>query len=119
MKKPLAAKECVPCKGGVAPLKDAEIQPLLKELGNEWTIEENKLKKEYRFPDFKQALYFVNHIGQIAEREGHHPDVHLAWGRVTLLIWTHKIKGLTESDFILAAKCDEEMTEEILKKSLF
>lgn len=72
-----------------------------------WTIEkEQHLQREFRFPDFKQALTFVNRVGEIAEQEGHHPDILLAWGKVEITLWTHKINGLTESDFIMAAKID-------------
>ncbi len=81
--------------------------PLLRELGNDWQAAgTHHLEKTYRFPDFASALQFVNRIGDIAEREGHHPNIFLAWGRVSLEIWTHKIQGLTEADFILSAKCD-------------
>lgn len=116
----LATKKCIPCSGSITALSDDEAQKLLQQLGNEWFIESNhRLEKEFLFPDFKQALHYTNRVAAIAEEEGHHPDIHLAWGKVRLSIWTHKIKGLTESDFILAAKCDEEMTEEIVKKALF
>ncbi len=104
----LANEKCVACKGGVPPLKGAELQGLAKELGGGWRIAgEHHLEKEFRFPDFEQALSFTNAVGAIAEREGHHPDVHLAWGKVRLEIWTHKVDGLTRSDFILAAKIDQ------------
>lgn len=104
----LANRACVPCQGGVPPLPAAEVERLLGELGpNGWrAVEAHHLEKEYPFPDFVSALAFVNRVGEIAEREGHHPDVHLAWGRVRLTIWTHKIDGLSESDFVLAAKAD-------------
>jgi len=104
----LAAKQCVPCRGGVPPLGAEEIARLLSELGpNGWqAIEAHHLEKEYRFADFAQALAFVNRVGAIAEEQGHHPDLYLAWGKVRITIWTHKIDGLTESDFVLAAKCD-------------
>lgn len=116
----LASKKCIPCEGSIPPLTQKEANKLLQELGNGWTIIHNHhLEKEYRFPNFKEALFFTNHVGKIAETEGHHPEIHLAWGRVKLAIWTHKIDGLTESDFILAAKCDEEMSEEIVNKALF
>ena len=104
----LAKKHCVPCMGGVPPLKAQALRDLAKQLGGGWrVIDEHHLEKSYAFPDFKQALAFTDRVGAIAESEGHHPDVHLAWGRVTLDIWTHKIDGLTESDFVLAAKADE------------
>ena len=104
----LAKKHCVPCMGGVPPLKAQALRDLAKQLGGDWrVVDEHHLEKSYAFPDFKEALAFTNRVGAIAESEGHHPDVHLAWGRVTLVIWTHKIDGLTESVFVLAAKADE------------
>jgi 4a-hydroxytetrahydrobiopterin dehydratase len=104
---PLAAQTCVPCRGGVPPLKGDELHLLLAELGGGWSIvDEHHLEKSFRFPDFVQGLSFTNAVGAIAEREGHHPDIHLAWGKVRITIWTHKIDGLTRSDFILAAKID-------------
>ena len=104
----LAKKDCVPCRGGVPPLEGPQIKKLLDELGNGWmVVEDHHLEKEYRFDDFKQALSFTNRVGALAEEQGHHPDVYLAWGKVKLLVWTHKIDGLTESDFIFAAKADE------------
>ena len=103
----LAKKQCVPCMGGVPPLEGQEIKRLLDELGNDWiVVEDHHLEKKYEFDDFEQALAFTNRVGKLAEEQGHHPDIHLAWGKVKLLIWTHKIDGLTESDFILAAKAD-------------
>jgi 4a-hydroxytetrahydrobiopterin dehydratase len=96
--------------GGVPPLDGAKIKPLLDELGNDWiVVEDHHLEKEYTFDDFKQALDFTNRVGELAEEQGHHPDVYLAWGKVKLLLWTHKIDGLTESDFIFAAKADEKL----------
>jgi 4a-hydroxytetrahydrobiopterin dehydratase len=103
----LAKKECVPCKGGVPPLREPEVSELLAELGEGWrVVEEHHLEKEYRFKDFRTALAFTNRVGELAEAQGHHPDIYLAWGKVRLIIWTHKINGLTESDFIFAAKVD-------------
>ncbi len=102
----LASQQCVPCKGGVPPLDDAKVRELLAQL-NGWAAEKNHhLLRTFTFPDFKQALTFVNKVGDLAEREGHHPDIYLAWGMVRIEIWTHKINGLTESDFVLAAKID-------------
>ena len=102
----LAKKDCVPCRGGVPPLSGDSIAELLGQLDG-WTVEEeHHLTKAYTFPDFAQALAFVNRVGAIAEQQGHHPDLHLAWGKVGVEIWTHKIDGLTESDFIFAAKMD-------------
>ncbi len=103
----LINKPCVPCQGGVPSLTADEIRSLMKQLDDGWTvIEDHHLEKTYTFPDFKSALAFVNRVGELAEHEGHHPDIELGWGRVVLKIWTHKIDGLTESDFILAAKAD-------------
>lgn len=103
----LASKTCVPCRGGVPPLRGAELTRLLRELGSGWeVVREHHLEKEFSFPDFRRALHFTVRLGEMAEAEGHHPDIHLSWGRVRLEIWTHKIDGLTESDFILAAKAD-------------
>ena len=103
----LAAKSCIPCRGGVPPLRGAEIDRLRQKLGAGWeVVREHHLEKEYPFPDFRSALDFTLRLGEVAEAEGHHPDIHLSWGRVKLDIWTHKIDGLTESDFILAAKAD-------------
>ncbi|MGE5233082.1 MAG: 4a-hydroxytetrahydrobiopterin dehydratase [Acidobacteriota bacterium] len=103
----LADKECVPCKGGVPPLAGAALAGLLAELGGGWrVVDGHHLEKEYRFPDFVSALAFVNRVGELAERQGHHPDVYLAWGKVRLTVWTHSIDGLAESDFVFAAKAD-------------
>ena len=103
----LATKTCVPCKGGIPPLGSAEIATLRTELGSDWeVIAEHHLCREFKFPDFRTALDFTNQVGAIAEEQGHHPDIYLAWGRVEITIWTHKIDGLHESDFILAAKID-------------
>ncbi|NIM18836.1 MAG: 4a-hydroxytetrahydrobiopterin dehydratase [Candidatus Latescibacteria bacterium] len=103
----LTEKKCVPCRGGVPPLQGDELESLHEELGKGWKIvDEHHLEKEYPFENFRQALDFTSKVGELAEEEGHHPDIYLAWGKVKLLIWTHKIDGLTESDFILAAKAD-------------
>jgi 4a-hydroxytetrahydrobiopterin dehydratase len=102
----LADKKCVPCRGGVAPLKGVELEALHRNVPD-WIIEnEHHIHREFRFPDFKQALDFVNRVGALAEEQGHHPDILLAWGRAEVTMWTHKIDGLTESDFIMAAKID-------------
>ncbi|HEV7425594.1 MAG TPA: 4a-hydroxytetrahydrobiopterin dehydratase [Thermoanaerobaculia bacterium] len=104
----LAQEACVPCRGGVPPLQGAELTALAKELGGDWRIvDEHHLEKEFTFPDFAQALAFTNRVGAIAEREGHHPDIYLAWGKVRVTIWTHKAGGLTRADFVLAAKIDQ------------
>lgn len=103
----LASRECVPCRGGVPPLKGAELQELSGEIAGWSVVEEHHLSKVYKHRDFKEALAFVNRVGELAEQQGHHPDICFGWGRVEVSIWTHKIDGLTESDFILAAKIDQ------------
>ncbi len=103
---PLADRRCVPCQGGTPPLTPAQIAPLLAQLEG-WTVESNKkLEKSYRFKNFLQAVEFVNALTQVAEQEGHHPDLYVRWGEVRVYLWTHKIDGLTESDFFMAAKID-------------
>jgi 4a-hydroxytetrahydrobiopterin dehydratase len=91
----------------VPPLKGEEIGKLLAQLNGWQAIEEHHLQKSYRFADFSEAQKFVNQVGAIAEQQGHHPDICFGWGSADIKIWTHKIDGLTESDFILAAKIDE------------
>ncbi len=104
----LAEKSCVPCKGGVPALNSAEIEPLRAQLNDEWqVVDGHHLSREVKLPDFASALKLVNRIGALAEEQGHHPDIVLSWGKVIVKIWTHKIDGLTESDFVLAAKIDE------------
>ncbi len=103
----LARKRCVPCRGGVPPLKGPALTRLRHALGNDWkVVRSHHLEKEFTFKDFKEALAFTNRVGRLAERQGHHPDLYLAWGRVKVTLWTHKIGGLTESDFVLAAKIE-------------
>ena len=104
----LSDQSCEPCRGGIPPLGSAAIAELLAQLGTNWqVIAEHHLQKEFTFPDFKSALTFTNQVGALAEEQGHHPDLHLAWGKVEITIWTHKIDGLHQSDFILAAKIDK------------
>jgi len=106
----LSKKHCIPCTVGVPPLKGEKLLQLAKKLSGGWEIiGEHHLEKTYLFPNFRQALIFTNRVGEIAEIEGHHPDVYLSYGKVVIQLWTHKIDGLSESDFILAAKCDEEI----------
>jgi 4a-hydroxytetrahydrobiopterin dehydratase len=106
MAEELADKSCVPCRGGVPALKGEELRKLHNSIPEWHVVDEHHLQREFRFPDFKQALDFVNRVGAIAEGEGHHPDILLGWGKVGITVWTHKVDGLTESDFILAAKID-------------
>ncbi len=103
----LADHKCVPCRGGVPPLPPSRIEELLRQLEPGWRLNaQGHLEKRFAFPDFAAALRFTNRVGEIAEAEGHHPDLHLSWGACRVEIWTHKIEGLTESDFYLAAKAD-------------
>lgn len=103
----LADRQCIPCRGGVPPLPRERIEALLEQLEPGWTLtERGHLLRVYEFADFAQALKFANRLGAIAEEQGHHPDLHVAWGKCGVEIWTHKIDGLTESDFFLAAKAD-------------
>ncbi|MBI4140119.1 4a-hydroxytetrahydrobiopterin dehydratase [Candidatus Woesearchaeota archaeon] len=103
----LSKKDCVPCKGGIPPLTRKQYKPLLKQV-KKWTVvREHHIEKEYKFDDFAKALLFVNKTGKLAEQQGHHPDIVLKWGYVKLTLWTHKVDGLTERDFILAAKIDK------------
>jgi 4a-hydroxytetrahydrobiopterin dehydratase len=111
----LAQRTCVPCRGGVPPLGDEQIAPLLAQLGSGWRVVERESAKHgtikilactYRFDDFASAMRAAQRIGEMAEEQQHHPDLHISWGRVTVEVWTHKIGGLTESDFVFAAKCD-------------
>lgn len=103
----LASRQCVPCRGGVPPVKGDELKALQTRLGGDWTVvDEHHLEKAYTFDDFRQALDFTVRVGEMAEEQDHHPDILLTWGSVTVTIWTHKIDGLTESDFVFAAKAD-------------
>lgn len=102
----LAAKTCVPCKGGVPPLAGKELETLAHQVPQWIVVNGHHLTRAFKFPDFAQALAFVNKVGAIAEEQGHHPDILLTWGKAEVTMWTHKINGLTESDFILAAKID-------------
>lgn len=102
----LADQHCVPCRGGVPALRGDALVPLAAQVPDWKIVDEHHLVKTFLFPDFRQALDLVNRIGEVAEAEGHHPDLCLSWGKVEAQIYTHKIKGLTESDFVLAAKID-------------
>lgn len=108
----LAAKKCKPCEGGTRPLEGVELESYLARVEG-WRLAQgeggNRIEKEYGFPDFVKALAFVNRLGEVAESEGHHPDIFLTWGKVKVTLWTHSIGGLSENDFILAAKADEAL----------
>ena len=103
----LSSKQCVPCRGGVPPLQGEEIDRLLAQINGWEVVYGHHLKKNWGFSNFREALEFVNKAGNLAEEQGHHPDMCIGWGKVEVTIWTHKIDGLTESDFVLAAKIDE------------
>ena len=103
----LADQTCLPCKGGVPPMDHARAEELLREIDGGWALNaDGHLERTYTFANFVEAIGFANRVGDIAEEQNHHPDLHVAWGRCTVEIWTHKIKGLTESDFYFAAKAD-------------
>lgn len=103
----LSKKRCMPCRGGVLPLKGESLTELRRYLDKNWkVVEDHHLEREFVFKNFQEALIFTNKIGEVAEQEDHHPDILLSYGKVTVLLWTHKIDGLSESDFILAAKYD-------------
>ena len=102
----LAGRHCVPCRGGTPRLRGAELRALHEQTSGWEVVNEHHLRKSFKFPDFRQALDFVNRAGALAEAEGHHPDMLLGWGKVEITLWTHAAGGLTENDFILAAKID-------------
>jgi 4a-hydroxytetrahydrobiopterin dehydratase len=111
MKDPLTEKKCLPCQAGTAPLKAEALKPYLEQLGEGWkVVDEHHLEKKYRFKNFKEAWDFTNDVAKIAEEEEHHPDLMLGWGKVIVILWTHKINGLSESDFVMAAKCEASYT---------
>jgi 4a-hydroxytetrahydrobiopterin dehydratase len=103
----LADKTCVPCRGGVPPLAGEELKKLAQQVAHWKVVDAHHITRAFTFPDFRQALEFVNKVAEIAESQGHHPDIFLTWGKAEITTWTHKINGLTESDFILAAKIDQ------------
>jgi 4a-hydroxytetrahydrobiopterin dehydratase len=116
-KKDLLKKKCVPCKGGAMPLAKQEVLKYMEQVSG-WTLVENKkpkpeqaqfearISKEFKFQDFIGAINFVERVADVAEMEGHHPDIHWTWNKITLVLWTHSIGGLSENDFIVAAKID-------------
>ncbi len=106
----LSEKECIACSGWVPKLVGEALVNLHTELGNEWSVvDEHHLEKTYKFSNFRKALDFTNAVGELAEEQNHHPDIFLVWGKVKVTIWTHKIDGLTESDFVFAAKADDAL----------
>lgn len=100
----LKDKKCLPCEGGVHPFSTEKIQQYLKLVHENWKLENGKIVSDYKFKDFAEAMEFVNRVAEIAESEGHHPDIILHYNKVRLELYTHAIKGLSENDFILAAK---------------
>lgn len=106
----LAERQCVPCRGGVPPMKGEQINEVSSQLPDWQVVNEHHLQRSYRFKDFRETLDFVNRVGELAEEQGHHPDICFGWGKADITIWTHKIDGLTESDFVLAAKIDKLLT---------
>ena len=102
----LSEKKCIPCESGVPPMNDKKIEVYLKKVKG-WSLKQGRLSKHFKFKDFKKTLEFVNKVGKIAEQEGHHPNIYFTWGKCEIQIYTHAINGLSENDFILAAKIDE------------
>jgi 4a-hydroxytetrahydrobiopterin dehydratase len=100
-------QKCLPCSAGTPPLKGEELKKSLCEIEGWSLVQEKQIEKEFRFKNFKEALDFTNEVGKIAESEGHHPDLLLSWGKVKIMLMTHKIKGLSQNDFILASKIDD------------
>lgn len=104
----LTKQKCVPCEGGVEPMSTAEIKTYLTYLTSDWEVEEDKkIEKEFVFKDFKEAMVFVNKVAEVAENEGHHPDIEISYNKVEIELWTHAIKGLSTNDFIVARKIEE------------
>lgn len=109
----LADQRCVPCSSDTPPLTGEEIAPLLAQLDG-WQVDDNgHLRKSYKFKNFLEAVDFVNAVTPVAEAEGHHPDLHVSWGKVVVELWTHAINGLSESDFVMAAKIDRVASEAV------
>lgn len=107
MSEKLAERHCVPCHGGTPRLTGSDIETRRRELADRWRVEdEHHLEADFNFPDFASALAFTNRVGEVAEAEGHHPEIRLTWGEASVRVWTHAIDGLSENDFILAAKID-------------
>lgn len=108
MKSELVKKRCEPCEAGTPPLKGTDIAPYISQLNSAWqVVDEHHLQREFEFNDFVQPMKLASNIANLAEAEGHHPDLHISYGKLVVELWTHKIKGLSENDFILAAKIDQ------------
>ena len=115
----LSSKKCIPCEAGTSPLTSKQYNPLLKQLKLDWEVIEGlpagrqgkKIRHEFKFKDFVEALDFVNYVGKLAEGENHHPNIHIYYSRVVIDLTTHNIKGLSENDFILAAKIEDLQTK--------
>lgn len=103
----LAAKNCTPCRGGTPPLKGEALAAYSRQVPAWQVTSEHHIARTFKLPDFKSALALVNRVGELAEQQGHHPDIELAWGKVKVILWTHSVDGLSESDFVMAAKIDE------------
>jgi len=108
----LADEKCIPCRGGTPPLEQDRAEALLRELNDGWQLNaKGHLERSYRFRNFRQAMAFANKVAERAEAEDHHPNLYIAWGKCQVEIWTHKIQGLTESDFYFAAKADRALEQ--------
>jgi 4a-hydroxytetrahydrobiopterin dehydratase len=107
----LTGKKCAPCSGESGPLAGEALQQMRNQLSAWDLVDGHHLTRTFRFRDFAGGLAFVNRVGELAEKEAHHPDICLSWGKVRIELWTHKVNGLTENDFILAAKIDQLPTE--------
>jgi 4a-hydroxytetrahydrobiopterin dehydratase len=104
----LSKKKCVPCEGGVAPFDEHQIAEYKNHIQADWKVTDNKkISREYLFVNYRHTMEFVNKVANLAEEEGHHPDMHVHYGKVLIELSTHSIKGLSENDFILAAKIDK------------
>ncbi len=106
----LADKKCISCEGGIPPFSKAQAQKYLRKLKRGWKIEENKLEKEFKFKNFVESMGFANRVALVAQAEDHHPEIEISFSKVEIELWTHAAKGLTENDFILAAKIDQLWT---------
>ena len=103
----ISQKKCIPCQGGIPPLNESEINKFIKELDAGWkSFDGIQLRKEYTFKTYKEVMVFVNDVAELSEAEGHHPFIHINYKTVVIILFTHKINGLHENDFILASKCD-------------